>query len=151
MGMEHTSTIVIGYVFDRDDLDDRFLVEIPAKTHEEVRYNEITGEKYTINVADGEAKCVYRTVVAGKLLEADSCDEFLELVFPDHNVTTHGDFCRGDLVYAVEPSTYAADESFTLNQVVKLMGKCDKIREIALEKLNMEIGEPRVMSLSSYG
>lgn len=152
MGMEHTSAMVIGYVFDRDDVDDRFLVEIPAKTHEEVRYDERTGEKRTVVLVDEEEKYVYKTVVSGDIIEAESCDEFLELLFPDHVVSTHGDFCNGDLVYAVEPPTpVSEDESFTLKQIAKLSCECDRIREIALEKLNMEIGEPRVMSLSSYG
>lgn len=155
MGMEHTSALVIGYVFDREDLDDRFLVCVPAVTHGEFRYDEFTGERRRVSIVDEDEKFVYRATVDanGTTVEAESCDEFLELVFSDHVVTSHGDFYNGSIVYAVEPVSDRVndDESYTLKEIVGLMAKCDRIRETALAKLNMEIGEPRVMSLSSYG
>lgn len=149
MGMEHTSEMVIGFVACQDEILKYFELTTPEVSHIEDRYDPKTGKRLKpVVVVDEEERTVYR--VDGETYEDsyDIAEALADAV--GCRVTRHGNLFTGeDIVFAIEPSKMPSTVSF--KQIAELEPECKRIRKEFKKRWGIELGEPSVTSVDSYG
>lgn len=153
MGHEYSSATVIGFVMDQDDFLMPFKTMTEEKFHVEDRFDQRTGKKLKpVKVVDEPSEEGY--VVDGEVYECsyDVMDALSSLVGCD--IRQHGNACTGeDFMVSVEPKYASAlhEGSVKLAEVPKLMEECLRIRVDFKKRFGMDLGEPVITSLDSYG
>ncbi len=150
MGMEHSSTVIIGFTVDQDEFLMPFKNTRPEKFHMEDRFSETTGKKLKEQrrVVDSEEAEVYTFEGEDYEDSYEVLDAIASAVKCD--ITQHGNYCTGeDMMIGIEPKG-ADGEGSTFAHIASLAPECDRIRATFKEKYGIDLGEPGVYSLGTY-
>lgn len=154
---EHSSSTIIGFAIDQDDLLMPFKVTKPEEFHMEDRFSPKTGAKLAKQekVIDREEYEVY--VVDGTEYECETeAVEALEAIF-DCQISLHGNFCDGvNMMYGIESKTPVGDDAvendgIPLSYIAKVEPDLRRIRGAFKERFGIELGTPGIYNLESYG
>ena len=154
MGMRWATSLVVGFVVDREELEDPFKRKMPAETHLEDRYDARTGKKVgQVTVVDKEVR---EDFFFNEENLGDDANDLISTLEGEVDcvITLHGNFCDGDdMVYAIEPIRVKESEhsdAFTFKEIASLELDCDRIRQAFKARFDIDLGDPVVTTVMSY-
>lgn len=141
MSVDYDASLVIGWVFEGDNIPKKFYKSKPEKSHMEDRFSEKTGQKIgQIKVVDEEARDVL--VLDGK--EYDDHFEFFQAIADEvgGSMNTVG-YCE-DCLYAIEvPRESESIDQISFDDLLKLRNKLISMQE-KLNNLGFKVSEPTI-------
>jgi len=149
--MNWESSVVVGFVIEKDDLEMPFKQTVPEQSHMEDRFDPKTGKKLAKQVKVVDKEECEEFFFNGENIGDDACD-LVSAIEDEVNcrISMHGNYCDGDdLVYAIEP-TDAASDPLTFKEVASLESECERIRKIFKERYGIDLGEPCIQTVMTY-
>lgn len=150
MGHEYSSTVIVGFVMDHDDFLMPFKTTTFEKFHMEDRFDQKTGKPLKpVKVVDEESIEGY--VVEGEVHECsyDALDALGGIV--GCSISSHGNMCTGEyFMVGIEPNGLP-DGDLKLADIPRFMEECQRIKAMFAKKFGIDLGEPVITSLDSYG
>jgi len=151
MGHEYSSAVIIGFTMNQDEFLMPFKTTTDEKFHMEERFDSKTGMKLrSVKVVDEESIEGY--VVEGITLE--NSYEVLETiaVVVGCRISSHGNMCSGDdFMIGIVPNGVETTDEVKLTDIPKLMEECQRIKAVFAKKFGIQLREPVVTTLDSYG
>lgn len=149
MGHEHSSVVIVGFTMDQDDFLMPFKTTTAEKFHMEERFDQKTGKKAKpVKVVDEEPKEGY--VVEGEFFEYPSEAVDAVAVIVGCDASTHGNMCTGEyFMVGIEPNGIPGE--LKLTDVAKFLPECERIKAAFAEKFGLDLGDPVITTLDSYG